>query len=319
MPQPGLAGSVGVAGGYDSNAAQSGTSDATGTAGVSSSAASPTLGASGELAYAVSLGDRVRLRPAYLVDGLWLTSSQVSDLSLLNHHGLLELCWAPGSRWLLRPQVGGGYSSSGSKTTDPFAADLLVGLKIDWDHAERASARLRLESRPVWGLGEYEYLTGSRWLVALSERWYGPSTRFGVEGSLRYVDQGELSIVATDGSGTFTVPLSYVAPALRLDLDLDLLDRLTLGTRAGAELRSYLSDSSMAGVAGSRQSRRDLRLGGGAEIEILLGPEEEGSLLIGYDVLVSVSTMGGKGRQASTYEDRNFVQHVAELGAEIRF
>ncbi len=329
MPAPGLIAVVGTVAGYDSNANQSGTVSSIGAGTTTTAIGSPYLSSWVELGYGVGLSPRLQLRPYYAGDALLLTDSSVSALSLQSHRLNTELAWAPSAHWLLRPQLGYSYSLSGLDSPTPFTQEAIGGLRLDWDHSAQWTLRLRGEGRRVWGQGDYHYLTGTRWFAGLAERFYGKSTRFVLEGTVRWIDQGTEIVPIVDASGlpcgtaceglAYTVPLSYVAPGANVSFGWDLVESLTFDTHASLELRRYLSDSNIAGVSGSQMQRTDLRFGAGAGLQWYLDEEARWSALLDYDWLGSAALTGGRGRNSYDYDQRAFSQHLVEAGLEFRY
>lgn len=327
FPRSGWTGAVGLTSGYDSNATQSGAREGVGLSTAETGTASPFFGASAELGYGLPLSKRHVLTPRYRGAGLWLTARDVESLSLVMNRGELLLDAALGERWLLRPRIGGGFATNGATDPQPFTADGSAGLEVTWDHSRAASARLRLQAQWVAGFGDYEYLSGGRWLLALGERCYGQRARLSLEGSLRGVQQGSETVTITtlpvtvERPGTIErqLPLSYLAPAARAGFGLELLERLLLDAAAGAELRRYGAGLRAGAGSPAPASRTDLRLNAGVGMELLVGETQRASLLFRYDALGGVAVAGEAGLGGGVeLGGRDFLRHLIELGVELR-
>jgi tetratricopeptide (TPR) repeat protein len=335
VPPSGLFVWAALGAGYDSNATQSGSTDALGYT-ASGNHGSPFAAPFWAIEYRFRVGRHARLVPYYTGDWLLLTDADVEDTSLQSHEAGAR--WHLGlSPWAeLRITLGGGLTLSGLEPS-PFSMDGVLGGRLGLQHGASFQSALLLEVRPTLGLSERDYLSGSRSDIALRERFeYG---RWGAAVQLGYrynaIGTQVLDIAALQFpncvqciDARYVIPLGYAGPSVAAALDYQLTAGLQLGATAKYEHRTYLEASHIEGPAlrgllraASEKIREDDRMTFGARARYRLDSAPDLGLYLDYALRVSRSNVafgsGGPGN-ALDYDDRNFSQHVVELGLDVR-
>jgi tetratricopeptide (TPR) repeat protein len=334
-PSPGCAGLLAFGAGYDSNPSQSGIADATGLSEGRQSRGSAFLSAAVQLHGTWPMGRSWAGRAYYALDWLGMLRRAVQDLSLQAHEGGLRLYWAPSRRLGLRLTGAGTLYYAGLRRPEPFAWDLIGAARADFASAETMFTRFELEVRRVQGLDDRDYLSGLRTTLHLAERFAADPVEVWLGARLRHNDIGVRQFPITaetfpqcgarcDGAD-YLVPLGYLAPSAYAELDVDVSERLTLGLSANIESRRYLAQSYIAispGVQENPKTRQDLRLRGAARGELALDEQANALLVADYDALSSRSNVAldpDDPEHALDCDDRDFVQHVAQIGVELHF
>jgi hypothetical protein len=212
---------------------------------------------------------------------------------------------------------------------EPFVWDVADETRVDLFLASIFRTRAEVELRRSQGFSGYDYLTGLRTDLRLSEQLRVDPLRFEVGVRYRINDIGTQSVPESRGSGsgsqpatdTYVIPLAYTAPMVFANLDLDVTSRWSVGLSAQLERRQYEGSYVIEGGTGNRvvdsyKERRDTRLGFGASSEWALDEDAHWLLVATYDVLSSDSNMG---KDTYDYDDRSYVQHIVELGLEAHF
>jgi len=350
LPPSGASGALYAGGGFDSNPAQSGSSE---TSGLSSSTApegSATLSAYGALGYTGRLGRRAALRGEYTPSLYALLEPSVRELSLQAHSVAAHLYLARSRRLRIRLTALSTLILDGLEAASPFVWENGGGVRAELRTSASTRTRLDLAARAVHGFDEDDALTGAREDIALLEfvdlgDW---ALSFGAR--LRAVQAGTVvrTIAAADypacdvlvsGAGAagstcegalYRIPLSYLMPGGLLDVTWSPGLRWSFGLSGGLGGRVYLDESGiLAAGPGARQlwvasskTRRDLRVRGGAEVEVSLDRGDHLALSAEYALLASRSNIAydpGDPEHDFDYDDRQFVQHLVEGGLEARF
>jgi hypothetical protein len=211
----------------------------------------------------------------------------------------------------------------------------VFGARADLATGGHATTGLDLTLRPVRGLGDSGYLSGSGFDATVDERLTSGRLRVSVVAGYRYLQRGTQTIPIDDGSSfsaecpgrspcnnlEYVLPLSYQGPSGRLAAAFDLLDRLSLGASAKLEYRRYLEPSFVRSLSASRKTREDVRYRLRAYGELALDSDEHLGLLLSYEALISRSNIAFDANDREhrfDYGDRNFVEHLIELGLELR-
>jgi hypothetical protein len=216
----------------------------------------------------------------------------------------------------------------------PFTWEGVFGARADLATARDATTGFDLTVRPARGLGEHGYLSGTELDGTVDERLTLGRVRLSFGAAYRYLQRGTQTIAIDDGSSfaechgrspcnnlAYVLPLSYHGPSGRLAAVFDLLDQLTLGASAKVEYRRYLEPNLVRSLPGSRKTREDVRYRLRAYSELALDSDEHVSVLLSYEALISRSNIAfdaSDPQHRFDYGDRNFVEHLIELGLELR-
>jgi tetratricopeptide (TPR) repeat protein len=344
LPRPGFGAWLAIGAGYDSNATQSGSTDAVGwrpgttavatTAGIASPFTAPAWG----IEYRVETSERTRVVPYYAGDWLLLGNADVQEASLSSHEAGVRFHLAPSSSSELRFAAGGGPTLSGIELS-PFSLDGVLRARFSLSHGRYFLSAAGAEARPSLGLSGRDYLTGARVDLALSER-FDPG-RWGVGASIGYryngigtqlasVDPARYPLLCNRlcNGARFELPLGYHGPIAQLDADFDVTPALQLAASARYEHRTYLEPNRIDGpllpvrlIALSEKTRVDDRIALGARARQRFGAAPELGVFLDYTLRLSLSNVDyAQNRDnAFDYDDRNFTQHIVELGADVRF
>lgn len=335
VPPSGLSVWAALGAGYDSNATQSGSTDALGYADAGSRA-SPFAAPAWGVEYRVRVGAQARLVPYYMADWLMLTDPDVEAASLQSHEAGVRWHLALSRSAELRIGAGGGLTLSGLSPS-PFSLDAVLRGRLGLAHGAFFQSALALEARPSRGLSGRDYLTGNRIDVALSERFASGPWAAALQLGYRYnaigtqvLDIAPLQFQACVqcNDARYVIPLGYAGPFVGAALDIELTAALQLGATAKYEHRTYLEASRIEGPGfrgllrtASEKTRVDDRVSLGARARYQLGSAPDLGLYLDYALRISRSNVasgnGGPGN-ALDYDDRNFHQHVVELGLDLR-
>jgi len=322
-----------LGGGYDSNASQSGTAELTTTNAATAAQTSPFGSATLQLDYTARPGRTTALAPYYVGAFFAPSAPAVQPLSLQAHELGTQLHWSPMRALRLRSTVGTSLVLSGLNPVQPFTWEGVLGARADLATSSHATTALDLTFRPAKGLGGRTYLSGVGLDGALEERLVMGAARVTVGAGYRYLDRGAQSVAIDDtslfaGCGrrpcnnlAYVVPLGYQGPWGRLTTVIALLDRVALGAAAKVEYRRYLEPNFVRGLPNSGKTREDVRYRLRAHTEIGLDSAEHVSVLASYEVIVSRSNIAidlNDAEHRFDYGNRNFVEHLFELGLELR-
>jgi len=338
LPPPGLGVWLTAGAGYDSNATQSGSTDAVGYA-VPEGRGSPFAAPAWSIEYRLRSGARTRLAPYYAGDWLLLGASEVEAASLQSHEAGVRFHLAPSASSELRLSAGGGATFSGLELA-PFSLDGSLRARFSLSHGRLFQSVLGVDARPSLGLDGRDYLSGLRVDASLGERF--DAGRWGVGAGIAYryngigkqfasVDPGRFPICnRACANAQFELPLGYSGPIASLDADVDVTAGLQLAASARYEHRTYLDENRITGpvLLGLGRSiadktRVDDRYTLAARAHQRFGTAPELGVFIDYTLRVSRSNVAYDPDDirdhAFDYDDRNFVQHIVELGADARF
>lgn len=350
LPPSGASGALYVGGGFDSNPAQSGSIEVSGLSPSATPEGSAALSAYGALGYTGRLGRRAALRGEYTPSLYALLEPSVRELSLQAHQVAAHLYLARSRRLRFRLTALSALMLDGLEAVTPFVWENGGAWRAELRTGARARTRLDLGARAVHGFDEDDALTGAREDVALLELVELGDFTLGFGARLRAVQAGTVvrTIAAADypacdalvsGAGAagstcegalYRIPLSYLMPGGLLDVTWSPGLRWSFGLSGGVEGRTYLDESGiLAAGPGARQlwvqsskTRRDLRVRGGAEVEVSLDRAGRLALSAEYALLASRSNVAydpDDPDHAFDYDDRQFVQHLVEAGLEARF
>lgn len=331
LPPAGWNGSVALGMGYDTNPGQSGVATV-------SSLGNQSRGGSAYGTAVLDFGRTERLsrrlsgRLYYAGDWLGLWQRPVRELTLQSHSAGARLDWASSPSVVFRFDLAPSFAVSGLSELEPFVWEVLAGARTDVRTSDVGWARAGFQVRQIGGFSGWEYLSGTRLDAELSHAWHGSLVDLRLGGRGRYnaigtrvstVEAGAIAACAGFCVGAdYQVPLGYLGVGPFVNLGVEPLQHLWIWGYASGDYRSYLEDSVIVGVEASRKRREDLR--GTFEVRVELPLDEEGAwhVVPGYGLLVSVSNVAYDATDpdhAYDYDDRNFVQHFAEINLEATF
>lgn len=329
LPSPGTHGWMGAGAGYDQNALQSGTADTLGLSGAGLDQGSAFMSLGVEVEHQRRAGRRTTFGGYYGGDALLLLAPNARDLSLQAH----ELGWrshhALGFDASLRLSLAGALLLSGLDTISPLTAELSHGARLELRRSFGGTTRLDYELRPMRGLSDREYLSGLRAEVGTAQRWTPQSWRLQIGARLRYngigtqswsVDPALFPDCTRCDVLRHQVPLGFWAPQVSVEVGRDLLAGWHVALSGRFEHRRYLEASFITGVPGSEKVRLDDRWR--AAVGTSYDMSSNVRLSIDSSLLISRSNMAfdpSDPEHRFDYDDRNFVQHVVELGASVVF
>ncbi len=329
LPSTGWSGWVGMAGGYDSNPRQSGALTET-SLGRRGRGGTPTARVATELVGTVRLSEQVSVEAGYTGEFLALTNRFVQDLSVNEHAGFVGLGWALSDRSVVYLEAGPRWTLLGLSEIEPFTWELFSVMRFYHQLTRMRSLRLSVGVAQTTGATGWQFLGGTRLDTELAHAWH--TERFDLRLALRsrYLGIGTRSVVVDTAvlpaclglceGAAYDIPLAYLGVGPGAFARLALGDRVDVETYVALDYRQYLEQSGIAGVPESEKRRLDLRLTFGASVPIHLSRNL--ALVPSYDVLLSASNMAqdpDDPEHAFDYDDRGFVQHLAELGASLEF
>ncbi len=328
LPANGLALYASLSGGYDDNALQSGKASASDESPLAPQTGSAFVAFLGELSHTWRFGRQTALTPYYSGDFLGLTASSVRELSLQGHELGVRGTYAPTTKSVVRVTAAGSYLLSGLDAIEPFAWELALGARLELRHGERFRTRFDLWARPTFGLSGNDALDGGRYDALSSERYRTEHFDVTVDARLRYLragtqhlalDPSAVEVCAPDCT-EYEIPGSYLAPSLGLEAGVEPVERMRFSAGARGELRRYVEPAGIESFSATERLRRDarLRLRAGAELEL----DEDGSFRISADYTFTtnhsnIAYDAADPEHAVDYDDRNFDQHVVELGLAV--
>lgn len=325
---PSLFAALGI--GHDSNADQAGSNELTST-GTSTGQASVFTSGLLDAAWAFETSQQTSLGPYYAADLVVLLDASVQDLSLQTHELGLRFNWAPSLKTRLELEGGGAHVVSGLQPVSPYAWEGAAAVKLDWITSEQTRARFRVAVRGSDAV-EFDYLDGYRLDLAAKERWRLGNWELSGELLGRYNAAGveEEQWLDPDppmagpcppncAQRSYLIPLSYWSPGVDLGLAWEPSELLTLALDERVEFRDYLEASGLQGPRAQRKFRQDWLFR--TLFEAGLALERTGTVQLTFDqtLLISTSNMAydpGDSGHDQDYADRNFIQHVSELGLQ---
>lgn len=330
IPPSGVALYASLSGGYDDNALQSGKASAADESPLAPQTGSAFAAFLGELSYTWRFGRRTALTPYYSGDFLGLTEPSVRELSLQGHELGVRGTYAPSTTSAVRVTAASSYLLSGLDAIEPFAWELALGARLELHHGEQLRTRVDAWARPTFGLSGNDALDGGRYDASVSERYRSERFDLTADARFRYLRAGTQhlaldpsAVAVCDPNCTeYQIPGSYLAPSLGLEVGFEVVERLRLGAGARGELRRYLESAEITGFSETEQRRRDarIRLRGGAELEL----DEDGTYRVSADYTFTANHSNvaydpDDPEHAYDYDDRNFDQHVIEVGVAVSF
>jgi hypothetical protein len=275
--------------------------------------------------------------PYYAGDWLILSASELEELSLQTHELGLRWHFAPLPSLELRLAAGGGVTLSGLSLS-PFTLDGVLRGRLGLQHGPSFRSTLSLEARPSLGLSGRDELRGTRTDVSLGERFtsgpWGVSAQLGFRYNAIGTQQIEVDParyprcnLACSGA-RYEIPLGYSGPIAGAEADVELGPALELAASLRYEHRTYLDASRIDGPVlpaivreASEKTREDDRYTLGARARYRLETQPELGIFLDYSLRISHSNVAYRPddrEHAFDYDDRNFTQHLVELGVDIR-
>lgn len=322
--------------GYDSNATLSGSGEALGYAG-STQHASPFVAPAWGLEQRWGSGERSRIGAYYAGDWLLLGSDAAADASLMTHETGVRFYYAPTAATELRLAGGAGLTFSGHGLS-PFSLDAVGSARFTLRHGARWRTYVLGELRPSVGLGGQSYLDGARADLLAGERLESGRWSTRLSGGWRHNGIGTWSPALAEAvpgcfsgceDARYRIPLGYSGPLVEADASVALGPALELGASMRYEYRTFLDESGIQGAdvpafvqrLSSKTREDDLyTLGGRARYRLADRPELAAWLRYALRLSRSNVASGSSGiDHAFDYDDRNFNQHVVELGLDARY
>ncbi|HVJ18746.1 MAG TPA: hypothetical protein VM686_25165, partial [Polyangiaceae bacterium] len=333
-----------VTAGFDSNASQSGAANAVGASGTADQSSALTRLSLG-LGWTVRTGRNTALTPAYAGSSLLLWQPEVQDLSLHGQELGLAFDWAPTHRLALRLSASAPLYLIGLNEPEPFSFEPGGNARLAVTHDQTMTTRLFLDARLLQGLNGRDALSGHRFELGARETaslgrgalWAEASAGENGMGVSEVGTSPDDFAICSDvlrgpgaacGEGSvYLIPLGYRFIGASLGASTTPLSSLTFSASARVEYRRYLQDSVLlldpfglgpyGAPAEYRRLREDVRVAASLRAALALDEAEHYSLLGSYSLLLSTSNIaqneGGR-EHALDYDDRNFTQHVVELG-----
>jgi hypothetical protein len=194
-----------------------------------------------------------------------------------------------------------------------------------------------VEVRPSLGLSGQDYLSGTRSDFFLAERFERGRFAAALELGFRYAALGTqeididaslfpLCMQACNGA-RYEIPLGYSGPMAVADMELQLAPRLVLGAAARYEHRTYLAENRIAGPAlpafiraRSEKTRVDDRYTLAARARLGIASKPDLGIFAEYALRISRSNVARRAERGFVfdYDNRNFTQHIVELGLDAR-
>jgi tetratricopeptide (TPR) repeat protein len=317
---------VEVAGGYDSNATQSGVLVGA-------------LGPPNAAAPFVSLDLRLSGRPAgtprngfslgYAFSQLAYSSPVFQSYSVEEHEVTVEAAWSPVTPLSLSALAHPQVYFVGLRGFAPLQLDLPAGARIVVREPARLETVLGYEHTVIRSLSrDYDYLTGGRDEVTASQGYRGERVQLSV-GYLFHDERIGTQVIATEqsiqafaGAGVYHIPYSYRAHGATAQLSLDLPASLAVGAAFRYEHRtfpqpSFIVDPATGATTDPRFRVDDRYLAAGFLSWSLRAGFE---LRAEYSLLVSRSNIDNTSRASPLdYDNRNFLKHVAQLEVAFRY
>lgn len=328
LPAAGLGGSLGLAWGYDTNAAQSGAADAVGVTTLNDSTASPYASFNASLQYLFRPNLNWTLGPAYSGAFVAFTQAAVSELSLQRHAGTFKAAHAPSIDSRIALETGAAFTWVGLNPISPFTLEGLISLEGTkrWPSARARAFQLSVlaDARFLQGGSDFEYMDGFAGEARSRALWIRGAWQAGTWLSFRYYGIGSIDYEITAdelfecGSDVpdracedlsrlpmnYHIPLGYWAPTWGGEWSWAASRAWGFAAQAQLEYRQYLEESYAEsldaqmpppfalGLEVATQKRRmDFRPRVGLSITRSFGEEQNLSASLRYDALLSVSNM----------------------------
>jgi len=334
LPPRGPTASLSVAGGYDSNTAQTGTLGQL-TVGQDTRVPSGLIESRAGAGYVLRPHPHWAVVPRLAVDSVALTASGAQAQSLMSLQLWTDVSHAPDESSLWRLSAFTDLSLAGLGEFEPFTVSGGLDGGVMLTHSERYSVDLTVTLRASRGLDGSTELGGVWASVAARGGWLPAWGRVGVSAELQHNAIGALSLnpfeVRIDPCGGmrlcgippdmhmdlhYDVPLSYVSPVLGAELSWWATTALSLSMTPGYAHRRFTDSSGFRELGTTRKTRRDHRF----TLDTLLAftpfsPRYALELRHGY--LVSRSNMRRGDPDPShrfDHVDANFEQHVVTGG-----
>lgn len=316
--------------GYDSNPRQSGAATETtmGSRGRGGSGYGRMLA---DVGRSQRVHEQVSLSLRYAGEWIGMQKPTVRELSLQNHGAYLGAQWAPTDRLVLGLETGPSVTYVGMSVVSPYTWDYSAILRARYRASTVRAWRAIVEVRGITGATDWEFLKGTRLDAELSHSWHYQTLdlRLGLRGRAlsigtrtTTVDVAAIPACAgvCDGAG-YEIPLSYLGLGPIAGARLALHRQLQLTLFGQVDWRQYQAESYIVGVEASRKQRVDVRYNLGVDLRWALDQDEHFVIAPSYALLVSSSNVAQSRTDAEhfyDYDDRSFVQHLAELGLEVR-
>jgi len=329
LPSTGWSGWFELAAGYDSNPRQSGTLTET-SLGRRGRGGTPTVRAAAELVATPRLSEQVGLEAGYRGEFLALTNRPVQELSINEHAGFAGLRWAFSERSVVHFELGPRWTLLGLSEMAPFTREFFANARLRHQLTRMRSLRWWVGVAQISGATEWEFLGGTRIDTELSHAWHTEQfdLRLALRGRYLGIGRRDVAVdvnvipacVGVCAGALYDIPLGYLGVGPGVFTRIALADSVDIESYGALDYRQYLEESGIAGVPESEKRRLDLRLTAGASLPIYL--HRKLALVPSYGVLVSFSNMAHDPEDpehAFDYDDRAFVQHLAELGVSLEF
>lgn len=327
----GLGAALSLGAGFDSNATQSGLNQS----GVATTLDQPSLPSpfghgSASLFVGLAPNDALFLLAQYDVEQLAYSRGEL-DLYCAQDHSLelaLEQHLPLGLR--IGAAARGLLSFAGLSGWQRLGAGYGGELSVTAAHGERFETALSTNLfRTEISDATYSYLSGTRLEVALAERYRASALRADLTARYRDERLGSQDLVADPPSSfclacqaTYSLPLSYRAARIGLELAHPLFEWLRLSARASIEWRFHTGDARLDVVrllltnTPWRAREHQRRVGAGVDVVAYL-PLGLG-LDLRYDCTIAETNLDDAGALLGP-PNRDFVRHQVELSVTIDF
>ncbi len=331
---------VELGGGYESNVSQAGAIQNAALIPSEARRASPYALAS------LSFGYKLRAQPyllnvQYGFDQIAYTEAEVDPFSFQQHFLIADNQWQLSERWRAGLIPRANLMLTGLKDMTAMAWELGATGYAQFISSATLSTRLEFGSTKTQSLSDkFAFLGGHRIEAALSERLSSERVNAYMKLRLRSTSMGDQVVPAgvlsplTDPvnvngcylgcESTYTIPLSYEAPAFTGALSYAFNNMWTVGTDVAAERRIY-RDADVLTLTGSLQTftidgraRRDTRVIAGAFVWLTISPVFD--VYLRYELIRNFSNIdNSKTNHALDYDNLNYVVHnvYATMGAHL--
>ena len=325
-----------LAGGYDSDALQTGLADPTEFPGTASGTAASAL-ATGELAvgWSAPLSNSLTAALDYRFDQLAYLTQAASDRSLQEHGLSISLISTPAEPFQMGASAGGQLAFTGLSGFRGLQASTGLAAWASLDETQRTTTRLDLAFSLKHGFSEFSYLSGQRVEGALLQelRLGAVALEAGLQGRLENI--GTLVQLSRFPQETLT-PYGHLGETGWLGARAQL-GPLQLELSGGSEWREYRDDSYVLRVVRDngipnifdRRRRFDQRLLGSAAAQLPV--TRRLSLSLRYDFVRNRSSLTGQGPPGPcgppgegdcppySQGDLSYDKHVLTLGTAASF
>lgn len=336
--------SLSLGGGLDSNANQSGSARRLGLTGGAQETPASSAMFSADLALSLRrrLGERWAIEPGVFFSNLTLASETVQDLSLAMGAAGVSTLFSPSERSLLSLDVSASHARTGVQAQTAFQSEAALDLEAQYELGPGQSAAVSAGYAKLFGHDSGALLDGHRVHASLIGRW--ARGRWGTNVSLDgfWVGAGaevrpaagpiallclDLQLAGADTCDNLSkiAPLSYAAPRLSVRGYVLPAGQLLLSAGGALEYRRYLDPSNVltqdgAALPRTETDRRDWMtdLEVGASLPLL--PNEGLIAWSQYQLRINRSTQEPDPEDPEhrfDFEDRNFVQHLVQVGVRV--